>query len=257
MDDFIKYNYHAHTVRCQHAYGTEREFIEAAIRMGIRRFCFSDHVPSPAAPGYVSGIRMRMDEAKEYHDEIKALADEYKDRIEIFVGFEMEYTPIYFKEQIKLIDSIGFDFLILGEHFWTTEEDGPWSGTPTDDAERIRAYVDTVIEAMETGRFLYVAHPDIMNYNGLDSVYEWEMTRLCKAAKEMHIPLEINMIGMKEKKQYPSKRFFQIAAEVGCDIIIGLDAHSIEHITDVETYKECVEFAKKLNLHLIDGSDLL
>ena len=89
MDDFIKYNYHAHTERCQHAYGTEREFIEAAIRMGIRRFCFSDHVPSPAAPGYVSGIRMRMDEAKEYHDEIKALAEEYKDRIEIFVGFEM------------------------------------------------------------------------------------------------------------------------------------------------------------------------
>ena len=114
-----------------------------------------------------------------------------------------------------------------------------------------------VIEAMKTGRFLYVAHPDIMNYNGQDCVYEWEMTRLCKAAKEMHIPLEINMIGMKEKKQYPSKRFFQIAAEVGCDIIIGLDAHTIEHITDVETYKECVDFARRLNLHLIDGSDLL
>ncbi len=257
MDDFIKYNYHAHTVRCQHAYGTEREFIEAAIRMGIRRFAFSDHVPSPAAPGYVSGIRMSMEEAKAYHDEIRALAEEYKEQIEILVGFEMEYTPIYYKEQIKLIDSIGFDFLIMGEHFWTTEEDGPWSGTPTDDEARIHAYADAVIEGMRTGRFLYIAHPDIINYNGLDSVYEWEMTRLCKAAKEMGIPLEINMLGMSEKKQYPSERFFQIAAEAGCDVIIGMDAHCVEHITDVETYKKCLQFAEKLNLHLIDGSSLL
>ena len=48
---------------------------------------------------------------------------------------------------LKVFES--FDFLILGEHFWTTEEDGPWSGTPTEDEERIRAYVDAVIEAMK------------------------------------------------------------------------------------------------------------
>ena len=35
MQDFIKANYHAHTWRCQHAYDTEREYIEAAIEMGI------------------------------------------------------------------------------------------------------------------------------------------------------------------------------------------------------------------------------
>lgn len=257
MDNFIKYNYHAHTWRCQHAYGTEREYIEAAIRMGIRRFAFSDHVPSPAPAGYVSGIRMKMEDAKAYHDEIRALAEEYNNQIEILVGFEMEYTPAYYKEQIQRIDAIGFDFLILGEHFWNTEEEGPWSGTPTEDEARIRAYVDTVIEAMKTGRFLYIAHPDIINYTGLDSVYEWEMTRLCKAAAQMHIPLEINMLGMSERRQYPCERFFRIAAQEGCDAIIGLDAHCVEHITDVETYRKCVQFADKLNLHLIDGSELL
>lgn len=33
--EFLKANYHAHTWRCQHAYDTEREYIEAAISMGI------------------------------------------------------------------------------------------------------------------------------------------------------------------------------------------------------------------------------
>lgn len=45
--DFLKANYHAHTWRCQHAYDTEREYIEAAISMGIEIFGFSDHVPCP------------------------------------------------------------------------------------------------------------------------------------------------------------------------------------------------------------------
>ena len=34
MMGFLKANYHTHTYRCQHAYGSEREYIEAAIRMG-------------------------------------------------------------------------------------------------------------------------------------------------------------------------------------------------------------------------------
>lgn len=34
--DFLKANYHAHTWRCQHAYDTEREYIEAAISMELK-----------------------------------------------------------------------------------------------------------------------------------------------------------------------------------------------------------------------------
>ena len=47
MTGFLKANYHTHTYRCRHAYGSEREYIEAAIRMGIAELGFSDHVPCP------------------------------------------------------------------------------------------------------------------------------------------------------------------------------------------------------------------
>ena len=35
---------------------------------------------------------------------------------------------------------------------------------------------------------------DLMNYQGMDSVYDWEMTRLCKEMKELDIPLEIMIV---------------------------------------------------------------
>ena len=36
MEAYLKANYHTHTTRCQHAYNTEREYIETAIEMGIK-----------------------------------------------------------------------------------------------------------------------------------------------------------------------------------------------------------------------------
>ena len=47
MKPYLTANYHTHTYRCQHAGGTEREYIEKAIEVGIKKLGFSDHVPCP------------------------------------------------------------------------------------------------------------------------------------------------------------------------------------------------------------------
>ena len=253
MRDFVKANYHAHTMRCQHAYGTEREFIEAAIKLGIEEFGFSDHIPCPYKDGFVSGIRMRMDQAEEYRDCIRRLAEEYKDQIRIYAGFEAEYIPRFFDEQMKMFDDLGFDYLIMGQHFLDLGEvDGAYTGAPTRDEAYFKSYVDTVIEGMKTGAFLYVAHPDILNYQGPERVYEEQMGRLCRAAREMHIPLEINVLGMDGNRQYPSGRFWSIASRVGNDAIYGLDAHAVEHIRAFGAYERCVKLAERNHLHILE-----
>lgn len=257
MEDFIKYNYHTHTWRCTHAQGTEREYIEKAIEYGIKRLGFSDHIPYEMEPGYVSTVRMPMSLVKDYRDTLRGLQAEYADRIEILVGFEAEYIPEKFQEMMDMVDAYQFDYLILGQHFFNTEEVGPYTGRPTDDEGRLREYAELLIAAMRTGRFLYVAHPDIMNYQRLDSAYEWEMTRVCMEAKKLHIPLELNVLGFANNKQYPSERFFQIASEVGNDVILGLDAHDVAAMCDVENYRRCVDLAHRLKLNLIDGADLI
>ena len=257
MQNFLKANYHAHTYRCQHAYDTEREYIEAAIEMGIREFGFSDHVPCPFQDGYVSGIRMTMKQAPEYVRTIRKLGEEYKSDIRIYVGFEAEYIPEFYEEQMKMFRSLGCDYLIMGQHFLRSEQTGPYTGTETDAEGRIREYVDTVIEGMHTGSYLYLAHADLMNYQGLDSVYDWEMTRLCKAMKEMDIPLEINMLGMGEgERHYPAERFWKIPGDLGNRVILGIDAHCEQQIRDVQAYQKCMQLVDKYNLNLIDRMEI-
>ena len=43
----ISANYHTHTIRCKHAVGEEREYIEAAISEDFKILGFSDHTPQP------------------------------------------------------------------------------------------------------------------------------------------------------------------------------------------------------------------
>ena len=54
----MKANYHTHTKRCQHAFGEDREYVEEAIRAGLRILGFSDHCPWIYKSDYVSNIRM-------------------------------------------------------------------------------------------------------------------------------------------------------------------------------------------------------
>ena len=76
-------NYHTHTPRCNHAQGSEREYIEKAIEQGFSVLGFSDHTPQPYPKDFVSSIRMGMDEIEEYTSTLVALREEYKDRIKI------------------------------------------------------------------------------------------------------------------------------------------------------------------------------
>ena len=241
---FVTENYHSHTYRCQHATGTEREYIEAAIEMGIKTLGFSDHVPCPYKTDYVSGIRMTWEQADEYVAVIRKLQEEYADRIKILVGFEAEYIPEFFQEQCEMFDRLKVDYVILGAHFLESEEDGQYTGHPTASVEFLKQYVDSCLEGMATGRFMYLAHPDLINFIGDEKVYEAEMKRLCLGLKEMGKPVECNMLGYAGNRHYPSKRFWKIVKETGAPYIIGVDAHSVADMKNVDAYNGVVELCK-------------
>ena len=91
-------NYHSHTPRCNHATGSEKEYIESAIANGFKILGFSDHTPQPYPSSFKSNIRMGMEELENYVDTLVNLREEYKDDITIYIGFEVEY----FKRAQKL-----------------------------------------------------------------------------------------------------------------------------------------------------------
>ena len=256
MKPYLTANYHTHTYRCQHAGGTEREYIEKAIEVGIKKLGFSDHVPCPFKDGFVSKIRMRMSQVEDYVNTIRALQEEYKDRIEIFLGFETEYIKEFFEEQVELFHELDFDYMIMGQHFLVSESYGAYSGKEHQDAQFLKEYVDSIIEGMKTGYFAYLAHPDLNNYNFDEKIYAKEMRRLCEAMKELDFPLELNLLGILRKKAYPREAFWEIAGSVGNDVIIGIDAHETEQIGDREVYEKALEFVEKYNLNVIDDIEL-
>ena len=46
-------NYHTHTKRCNHALGEDREYVEAAIKAGLKVLGFSDHCPFVIEDGHI------------------------------------------------------------------------------------------------------------------------------------------------------------------------------------------------------------
>ena len=238
----VKANYHTHTERCKHARGSEREYIESAIEHGFEVLGFSDHTPQPYENGFVSRIRMDMSKFDGYMDTIRSLKEEYSDRIEIKTGLEAEYFPQHFDRLMQEVRKRDIDYLILGQHYVPDEEYGFYAGSLTYSEEYLAQYVDEVIEALGTGEFMYLAHPDLIHFDGPEDVYLSQMRRLCGYAHENDVMLELNALGFLTNRWYPSESFFKIAVETGCRFIYGCDAHSPDQVLQPEEVCGLMDF---------------
>jgi len=249
----MNYNYHTHTYRCGHAVGTDEEYVKRAIEGGIKHLGFSEHVPLKFADGSESGFRCPTKEAEDYIISIKRLGEKYKDKLDIKVGFEMEYYPTLFGKTVEYLKSIGAEYVILGEHFLGPENEGYThaSMVGSDSDEAVKSYADLIVEGINTGVFTYVAHPDVLKFFGNSKVYKTEMRRICEAAKAKDVPLEINLLGIRTDRHYPNPLFWEIAGEVGSPVTFGSDAHDPIDTYDGESVKKALKMVKKYGLNYI------
>lgn len=245
-------NYHTHTWRCMHASGTERAYVENAIKGGLKILGFSDHTPMPYSGGFVSNVKMRMDQLEDYVNTVLRLKEEYKQEIEIHLGLETEYYPKYFEELLSFTGQYPIEYFLLGQHFLGNEINDCYSGEATCDAERLRRYCEQTKEALETGCFTYFAHPDLLYYIGDPQIYDTYMRELCCVAKRLDIPLEINFLGIRDKRHYPNPAFWKIAGEVGNTVIFGADAHRPEKVWNPETIQVAGKIAEENHLNVVD-----
>ena len=253
-------NFHTHTFRCNHAKGTDREYVEKAIEFGIYELGFSDHMPQLYPDRKYKHFQMKLSEVSEYFESLTALKQEYAKDIKIYIGFEAEYYKGITEKTLEFFKTYPIDYLVLGQHL-LDNFDSEISSEATADKNRLKRYVDTVISAIGTGKFSLIAHPDVINYVPDDKYYYSEMKRLCIAAKNADIPLECNMLGSggfgNRRRHYPSERFFKIAAEVGNDVIISADAHEPEMLGNPVGYKICREILRDVGITPIEKLKLI
>ena len=249
-------NYHSHTTRCNHAQGTEAEFIRNAIDRELKIFGFSDHTPQYFSGDYYSRIRMRPEELTDYCDTVRKLRREYEGRLQIPLGLEAEYYPATWKELLSRVRDAGVEYLIMGQHWLGNEENEPYAGRATADESVLKRYCHQVMEGLDTGMFTYLAHPDLINFVGDRRIYRHHMRELARFAQQADIPLELNLLGMCHGKQYPNPEFFALAAEEGCRIILGMDAHEPNDILDVALEEKALEIVRHYGLQLLDTVEL-
>lgn len=244
-------NYHTHTIRCNHASGTEEEYIRCALEAGMRTLGFSDHTPYCFPGDYYSTFRMRPELLPEYAATIRRLAGEYRDRLRILLGVECEYYPKHFSDTLALLRDNGVEYLILGQHFPGNEYDRIYGGRRTSQEEDLRDYCHQAMEAMNTGLFTYFAHPELIHFQGEEKIYRQHMRQVCREARSCSVPLEINLMGIREGKWYPNRIFMEIAAEEGCQMVLGCDAHSPAALKIPDIEKKALDMAAEFDLTVL------
>ncbi len=261
-------NYHTHTWRCQHAQGTEEEYVLRAIETGFSVLGFADHTPWPYTSDFVSGMRMRWDQFPGYRRSIRDMAERYAGRIRILAGLECEAFPEYMGWLSDLRQS-QLDFLILGNHYDGTDEGnhrimtdaGGFYFGRCKTAEHVRRYADRTVAGMRTGLFDCVAHPDLFCYvyEAFDAECAAASRDLCAAAQDLNLPLEYNLLGVQKRAEiaedgllgYPCAPFWEIAAQYRVKAIIGFDAHRPEQLTRVDLYDRGLAFLQGLGIEVI------
>ena len=253
-----KTNYHTHTERCYHAWGIDEEYVQAAIEGGYKELGFSDHACWKYDSDFVAHMRMPLSNFDDYYESVSRLKEKYKDQIKILIGMECEYYPKYMDWMQEFIKEKKLDYVILGNHYDITDELQIYYGSVCNDDKRLKRYIDSCIEGMSTGIYSYLAHPDLFmrSRKKFDDLARSESYRLCKWCKENNVVLEYNLEGYRmgdERKVqwYPHPEFWKIAAEVGNDVIIGVDAHYTESLSNDHYYKKALEQIETLGLNRI------
>lgn len=253
------YNFHTHTKRCHHATGSDEKYVKSAIKNGYSLLGFSDHVPYIYPNGYYSGMRMDVNEAEDYIHSVKRLTEKYADKIKILQGFEVEYYPQLFENEIAFLKEVGYDYLILAQHFLDNEyEDfSIYSGAPTNSEATIERYVAQLLEGAQTGHFLYVAHPDLINYVGDESIYIEQMEYMLIELKKLDLPVEFNMLGFCDGRHYPNPKFWQLVSQIGNKVVIGVDAHTPDAFNQISRLREAKEYLEKLEITPLTQDEML
>ena len=254
-------NYHSHTARCGHAWGTDDEFVQAAIEAGYTTLGFSEHSPWPFTDGYQeldTRQRIPLEDFEEYIADMQALKEKYKDRIEIKIALECEYFPQYFDWLQSVRPKL--DYLLLGVHCAHQDEHLTHYYARFNTGEQIMEYTRCAIAGMESGLFAYLAHPDLClaDNTQYDDVCKEAVHGICRKAKELDMPLEYNLYGVDKQARgrqkgmgYPCDIFWKTAAEYGCRAIIGVDAHRPVHF-DRQRYLDARDYLISLGLKLTE-----
>ena len=239
---------------CDHASGTLRETLEAAVSAGYRTIGVSEHAPRLGQHLlYEEEVAMGWDVPRlesnfeTYARDVQALSDEFDGQITVLRGFESEVAPKagYRKIMLGLRDRFDFEYMVGSVHH--VDEvliDGP----PELFARALQeqgglealavAYYRAVAEMIEALKPEVVGHFDLIRKNAppTESVATPVILKAAEealeAARAHACILDLNTAGYRKGLggPYPAPRLLRRAHEMGLPFCFGDDSHAPDQV---------------------------
>jgi len=252
---------HNHTIFCD-----GRDDIETMCRAAFeKKLCavgFSAHAPIKKKTGIESHWHLKDEKLEEYSEQVLAAKKRWKGKLEVLLGFEIDYIKGLRCALDSDITEINPDYLIGSVHFLVPANgakpftvDGPQEeflqglneGFSGDARALMNSYYDAQLEMIALGGFEILGHADLIKKNCIgknlwppeEEIYRQKEIAhaigdaVGDAAGKMGIIAEANTGGINRNKineVYPSETFLRFFRENNTPLIITADAHCADEI---------------------------
>ncbi|MEX2682904.1 MAG: histidinol-phosphatase HisJ [Candidatus Sigynarchaeota archaeon] len=228
---------HVHTYRCHHARGTAEDMVKSAIQKGLKAIGINDHFPMRylPAPIPVQDYAMELSEVPDHLKELKQLKETYNGKIDVLIGFEIDfYQPAIdaIKRSIEpFVDD--FDYVYGSVHVVR--------GFPVDDEKFLRKWDGQDVDAVFAEYYQALASMastrlfDVVGHFDLPKKYkkipvgnlDAQITTALDAIRSAGMAMEINTAGLRKPigEIYPSRHILEMAIKESIPVTLGSDAH--------------------------------
>lgn len=235
---------HVHTNLCHHARGDMESYVLAAIRHGLRKLIFLEHLEEGI--NYFECTWLTEHDFAFYHEEGKRLQEKYKNKIEIGLGVEVGYNPRFQDRILQRLTAHPWDRIGISYHFLEADSGLHLNMVSRKHAnldalgiygieEVIRRYYHDLREAVEKLPGQVLCHIDAVLRHHPDVNFTTEhdalIDGLLEAVARKKMALEVNTSGYRTKGQpYPSPALLKKAVAKNIPLVAGSDAHRPEDV---------------------------
>ena len=241
-------NYHSHCLYCDGRADME-SFIRFAISEGFTSYGISSHAPLP----FPTPWTMEWDEMDDYLAEFHRVKEKYADKIEFYVGLEIDYLNEESHPAIARFRDLSLDYRLGSVHLLYNSQGEVVDSDVAPDVFRkvvdehfdgdldtvIRQYYMRQLRMIELGGFDILGHADKIHYNAacyhpgiLDELwYEELMHDYFTTIARYGYMVEINTKAYHLYGTFfPNERYFPLLKELGICVMVNSDAHYPEKI---------------------------
>ena len=217
------------------------DYCRAAEELGFDEICFTTHL---IITGPDTDHSVQLDKIGEYIEEIESARG--STRVKLRKGLEVDYFPEEERRLETIIDAHALDFVLGSMHYIRGFDIGARSGSTAFFGgrrieESLDIYYEGWIEAIESGLFDVMAHPDYwrkylhLTRNEPLSFEDYGQTvyAAIDSLRSYGVGVEVNPSGYRHgiRDCYPKLEFLRTFRESGIETVtIGSDCHSTDRL---------------------------